>query len=72
MARPYGMPGMNGDELAAAIKALYLKQPVVMINAYPEALASSRKPLVGVDLVLSKPFGLQELRYALTKLSPKP
>jgi len=67
----YEMPGMNGDELAATIKALDRKQPVAMITAYPEALASSGKSLVGVDLVLSKPFDLQELRKVLAKFPPK-
>jgi len=60
------MPGMNGDELAAAIKALDPNQTVVMITAYPEMLASWDNPLVGVDLVLSKPFDLQELRKAVS------
>lgn len=68
----YEMPGMNGDELAAAIKALDPHQPVVMITAYPETLASSGNPLVGVDLLISKPFDWQELRHAITKLLPKP
>jgi len=34
----YEMPGMNGDELAATIKALDRKQPVAMITAYPDWL----------------------------------
>jgi hypothetical protein len=40
------MPGMNGDELAAAVKALDLNQRIVMITAYPELLAASGTPLV--------------------------
>jgi CheY-like chemotaxis protein len=68
----YEMPGMNGDELAAAIKALNPNQPILMITAYPETLASSGNPLVGVELLLSKPFDLQELRDAVSKLLPKP
>src|SRR6266404_227194 len=55
----YEMPGMNGDELTAAIKTLDPHQPVVVITAYAETLASSGNPLVGVDLVISKPFDLQ-------------
>jgi len=68
----YEMPGMNGDELAAAIKALDLNQPIVMITAYPELLAASGTPLVGVDLLIRKPFDLQEVRNALRKLWPAP
>ena len=67
----YKMPGMNGDELAAAIKALDPHQPIVMVTAHPETLASSGNPLVGVDLVISKPFDLQELRSAVSKLLTK-
>src|SRR5438445_5843142 len=35
------MPGMKGDELAAAIKARAPNQPVVMITAHAESLQSS-------------------------------
>jgi ATP-dependent Lon protease len=68
----FAMPGMKGDELAAAIKARAPKQPVVMITAYAEMLQSSGKPLPGVDFVVSKPFLLEHLREALaTVLPPK-
>lgn len=64
----YKMPGMDGDKLAAAIKALDQQQPVVMITAYPETLESSGKRIEAVDLVLSKPFSAQEMRQAIAKL----
>jgi CheY-like chemotaxis protein len=64
----YQLPGMKGDELAAAVRSRDPQLPVVMITAYPETLALSRKQLAGVDLVISKPFGLQELREAVSKL----
>jgi CheY-like chemotaxis protein len=67
----YEMPGMNGDELAVSIKALDARRPVMMITAYPETLVSSGRPLVGVDVVISKPFDLQELRQAVARLLPK-
>jgi CheY-like chemotaxis protein len=67
----YEMPGMNGDELAAAIKALDLNQPIVMITAYPELLAASGTPLVAVDLLLKKPFDLEEVRKVVAKLLTK-
>ena len=51
----YAMPGMKGDELAAAIKAKAPQQPVVMITAYAEMLQSSGKKLAGVDFLISKP-----------------
>jgi len=67
----YEMPGMNGNELAVAIKALDLNQPIAMVTAYPEMLAASGTPLVGVDLLISKPFDLREVREAVTKLFRK-
>lgn len=67
----YEIPGMNGDELAAALKTLNPSQPVVMITAYPETMAASGNPLLGVDLVVAKPFDLQELRRAVAKLLTK-
>ena len=67
----YQMPGMNGDVLAAAIKALDPHQPIVLMTAYAESLEAASAPLPGVDLVISKPFDFQELRDAVTKLLTK-
>ena len=66
----YEMPGMKGDELAAAIKARDAIQPVVMITAYAELLQSSGNPLTGVDWLISKPFLLENLREAIAKVTP--
>jgi CheY-like chemotaxis protein len=67
----FAMPAMKGDELAAAIKARLPKQPVVMITAYAEMLESSGDPLPGVDCLISKPFLLENLREAITKVLPE-
>jgi CheY-like chemotaxis protein len=66
----YAMPGMKGDELAAAIKAKSPQQPVVMITAYAEMLQSSGKKLTGVDFLVSKPFLLEHLREAISTVLP--
>ncbi len=66
----FEMPVMKGDELAAAIKARSPKQPVVMITAYAEMLQASGNPLTGVDLIISKPFLLENLREAIAKVTP--
>ena len=66
----FEMPVMKGDELAAAIKARSPKQPVVMITAYAEMLQASGNPLAGVDLIISKPFLLENLREAIAKVTP--
>jgi two-component system chemotaxis response regulator CheY len=67
----FEMPVMKGDELAAAIKARLPNQPVVMITAYAEMLQASGNRLNGVDLVISKPFLLENLREAITKVTGK-
>ena len=67
----FEMPGMKGDELAAAIKARDPKQPVVMITAYAEMLQAAGNPLTGVDLVISKPFLLENQREAIAKATPQ-
>jgi CheY-like chemotaxis protein len=66
----FEMPGMRGDELAAAIKARSPSQPVVMITAYAEMLQASGNPLTGVDHLISKPFLLENLRQAIAKVAP--
>ena len=65
----FEMPGMKGDELAAAIKARAPQQAVVMITAYAEMLRASGNPLTGADLLISKPFLLEDLRAAVAKVT---
>ena|SRR5437660_1054600 len=65
----FAMPEMKGDELAVAIKAQSPKQPIVMITAYAEMLQASGKNLPGVDLVISKPFLLENLRDAIARVT---
>lgn len=64
----YVMPGMRGDQLAAAAKARAPNLPVIIITAYAETLESSDNPQLGADCVLSKPFCLQEMREAIAKV----
>ena len=66
----FAMPAMKGDELAVAIKARNPQQPVVMITAYAEMLQASAKPLPGVDFIISKPFLLENLREAISRVTP--
>jgi CheY-like chemotaxis protein len=66
----FAMPAMKGDELALAIKARNPHQPVVMITAYAEMLQSAANPLPGVDFIISKPFLLENLREAISRVTP--
>jgi CheY-like chemotaxis protein len=67
----YTMPGMNGAELALALKAQSPGQPVIMITAHSDMLKSSGTPLTGVDQVVSKPFQFAELRAAIQKATDR-
>jgi CheY-like chemotaxis protein len=62
----FTMPGMDGNQLAAAIKADAPDQPVVMITAYSGSLT----PSPDVDYIVSKPFRLEHLREAIAKVLP--
>lgn len=65
----YAMPGMTGDKLAAVIKERSPDQPIVMITAFAEVLPN---PLSGIDFLISKPFLLENLREAISKvMAPK-
>jgi len=66
----YEMPTMKGDELAAEIKRFAPTQPVVMFTGYAEAVRATDTGAKGIDLVLGKPFDLEELRRALAMLLP--
>ena len=71
----FAMPGMNGHELATAIKARAPEQPIIMITAYADLFLSSQ-PLPNLDYLLSKPCLLSQLREAvehvMTKCSVRP
>jgi len=67
----YQMPVMNGDKLATAIKALAPQQPIIMITAYGEALRMHGNFPLAVDLVINKPFGLEELGKAVHQLTTR-
>ncbi len=67
----YELPLMSGTELAAAIKARSPHQPVALVTAYADEFQPWDAPPRGVDLIISKPLGLRELRQALKKLLPQ-
>ena len=63
----FSMPGMKGDELAIAIRALSPAQPIIMITGN----APARGRLAGVDLIIHKPVMLEDLQRAIrTRFSP--
>lgn len=67
----YDMPGMNGGQLAAAIKAILPLQPILMISFQGEQLRSQSIPSAAADAIISKPFRIGELRQSISKLLVK-
>ncbi len=61
----YAMPEMQGHELAKNIRQIAPAQPILMITAYLEKVVDSDIP---VDDILSKPFGIDDLRRTIAKL----
>ena len=64
------MPEMNGAALAIAINQRLPNQPVLMISGNALMSQSAGNPLTGVDLVIGKPFLLDDLRQAIATILP--
>ena len=56
----FAMPGMNGAEVARAVRELRPEQPIVFVTGYAES--EQLDAVLGPDApVLRKPFGIEEL-----------
>ena len=63
------MPEMSGDQLASAIKERDPQTPIIMLTGFGANMLSGREIPADVDLIMSKPFDLSELRQALADLT---
>jgi two-component system, OmpR family, response regulator MprA len=68
----YRMPEMRGDQLAGLIKERAPDQPILMISATAQVLQGSDEPFTGVDIMISKPFALEELRESIARVLTTP
>lgn len=59
------LPGIQGDELATAIKAIAPAQPVLMITAEADRIQADQDRLKNIDCLLGKPFMIEDLRAAI-------
>jgi DNA-binding response OmpR family regulator len=66
IAAKFDLPRMNGEELACWVKALLPKQPFILV--LNERDGSNPHQNSAADLILRKPFTLQEAREAFYKL----
>ncbi len=67
----YKLPDMDGDQVAAAIRSIGPHQPILIITAYPETVASLGKLLTSEYILIPKPFTMDELRQAVTNILSK-
>jgi FixJ family two-component response regulator len=65
------MPEVNGDQLAALIKELQPREPVIMLTGFADVLTGADKPSKNVDFILSKPARLEDLRNAIIAVMPR-
>ncbi|MBI2321732.1 MAG: response regulator, partial [Chloroflexi bacterium] len=64
-----GMPEMNGDHLATAIKELSPSTPVVLVTGFGDMMKAAGEWPDGIDAIVSKPFTLAALRHTLAQLA---
>jgi PAS domain S-box-containing protein len=60
-----GMPYVDGNQVAAAIKKLSPATPVILFSGWGQRVATEKELPAHIDYVLSKPPKLRELRQAL-------
>jgi FixJ family two-component response regulator len=63
------MPGMNGWELAHALKAQTPSIPVILLTGWGEYPAGEESDRSLVDRILGKPARLQDLLVAIAELT---
>ena len=64
----YALGRMTGLDLAAEIRGKSPKQPIILISAYAESLTYRKERLTNIDVLLGKPFSLEDLQAALVKV----
>jgi nitrogen-specific signal transduction histidine kinase len=60
------MPGMNGDQLAIAIKEIKPDMPVMLLTGFGDMIDETNSP--GVDIVVGKPFTFTVLRDSIARI----
>jgi CheY-like chemotaxis protein len=65
------MPGLNGQQLAAAVKSTHPKVPVILLTGFGDEIQAAGQLPEGIDLVVSKPVSTTELRAALNRVFTK-
>ncbi len=61
----HAMPGMNGVQLAAAVREKRAGHPVILVTGFAAGSMGNDEAPAGVDLIMRKPVARRELRRAL-------
>ncbi len=64
-----GMPDLNGWDLALAVKSRSPETRVVLVTGWGSQLEEEAAQARGVDLVVSKPFSLEDIEVALRRFA---
>ncbi len=64
-----GMPDLNGWDLALAVKSRSPETRVVLVTGWGSQLEEEAALARGVDLVVSKPFSLEDIEVALRRFA---
>jgi len=62
-----GMPEMSGWEVVSEIKQRSPQTPVALITGWGDQLNPERMEASGVDMVIAKPFKVEDIRRLLAK-----
>jgi CheY-like chemotaxis protein len=62
------MPGMSGDQVAAAIKQVNPQMPIILLTGFGNMMQAAGEKPPGVDLVLAKPVTIAGLQSALASV----
>jgi PAS domain S-box-containing protein len=63
------MPQMGGDEMSVLIKKENSKVPIILVSGFGDIIKSTDEQIPSVDIVLSKPVSMADLRQAVAKCS---
>jgi CheY-like chemotaxis protein len=64
----HAMPGLNGVQLAAAVRELRAGHPVILVTGFAAGSMGADEEPTGVDLIMRKPVPRRELRRALVSV----
>jgi CheY-like chemotaxis protein len=67
----FSMPELNGLELAAEVKRISPKTPILLTSGFHEAFTNRDAAALPVDDVISKPFDYRSLAAAVEQAIPR-